>query len=179
MSNATDLLLGVILWLGTSSFLFNLYGHKNNLKLKEEIETEQFERRILSLKKECQRLRHELEQQSITLNIDFQDSTFEQLHSLLTSYPTIRAIVKAQPGLPAKNLVALFKPLDNLLANWGIETIGNPWQKVPYNPQLHQSDTQDIEEGESVYIRFIGYRQGDRILSPAKVSRTLPAQDTN
>ena len=100
-----------------------------------------------------------------------------QLHSLLTSYPTVRAIVKTKPNLPAKNLVALFKPLDNLLANWGIETIGKPWEKAPYNPQLHQSDSQDIEEGELVYIRFIGYRQGDRILSPAKVSRTLPGKD--
>ena len=180
MSNATELVLGIILWLGTSSFLFNLYSHKakNNLKLKEEMETEQFEKRILDLKKEAQRLKHELEQQSTTLNIDFQDTTFEQLHSLLTSYPTVRAIVKTQPNLPAKNLVALFKPLDNLLANWGIETIGKPWQKASYNPQLHQSDSQDIEEGESVYIRFIGYRQGDRILSPAKVSRTLPGKST-
>jgi hypothetical protein len=39
---------------------------------------------------------------------------------------------------------------------------------------LHQPDVEDITEGELVYIRFVGYREGERILAPAKVSRTLP-----
>jgi hypothetical protein len=76
--------------------------------------------------------------------------------------------------LPAKNLVALFTPLENLLKSWGYEPIGTPWEQAPYNPQLHQPDVSDITEGELVYIRFVGYRDADRILSPAKVSRTLP-----
>jgi molecular chaperone GrpE (heat shock protein) len=172
MSNTAELVLGIILWLGSISFLFSLYGNKAKNKAQFTQETEEFERRILDLEQESQRLKYELQQQSKT-----QDATFQQLHPLLISYPTARAIIKNKPDLPAKNLVALFKPLDNLLANWGIETIGKPWEKVPYNPQLHQADSQDIEEGELVYIRFVGYRQGKRILSPAKVSLNLPGKD--
>jgi transcriptional regulator with XRE-family HTH domain len=127
------------------------------------------------LRQQCQRLREELEQQNIQLQDAFQQSTFEQLHSLLTNYPTATELARSKPDLPAKNLIALFAPLDNLLASWGYEPIGIPWEAVPYQPQFHQPDSDEIQPGDLVYIRFVGYRQGDRILSPAKVSRTLPS----
>lgn len=126
------------------------------------------------LRQECLRLREELQQQSKQLKSDFQTATFSQLQTLLTNYPSVRKMTEAKPDLPAKNLVSLFTPLDNVLANWGYERIGYAWEQVPFNPQLHQPDRDDIAEGELVYIRFVGYRQGDRILTPAKVSRTLP-----
>jgi len=77
-------------------------------------------------------------------------------------------MAKIKPDLPA------FTSLENLLENWGYETIGKPWEKVNYNPQIHQADSDDIEVGESVYIRFVGYRDGDNILKSAKVSLNLP-----
>lgn len=129
---------------------------------------------IEQLQQQCLRLREELQQQASLVQTDERNSAFEQLQTLLTNYPTARRMTESKPDLPAKNLVALFTPLENLLKSWGYEPIGTPWKQVPYNPQLHQPDTSDITEGELVYIRFVGYRDGDRILSPAKVSRTLP-----
>ena len=129
---------------------------------------------IEQLRQQCLRLREELQQQASQLRTDERDSTFEQLQTLLTNYPTARIMVQSKSDLPAKNLVALFTPLENLLKSWGYEPIGTPWEQVPYDPQLHQPDADDIAVGELVYIRFVGYRDGDRILSPAKVSRTLP-----
>ena len=130
---------------------------------------------IEELKQQCFRLRDELEQQKVQLTDDFRRATFEQLQTLLTSYPAARKMAEAKPEMPAKNLSALFTPLENLLSSWGFETIGSAWEQVTYNPQLHQPDVEDITEGELVYIRFVGYRDGERILAPAKVSRTLPA----
>lgn len=129
---------------------------------------------IEQLRQQCLRLREELQQQASQLRTDERDSAFEQLQTLLTNYPTARMMAQSKPDLPAKNLVALFTPLENLLKNWDYQPIGTPWAQVPYNPQLHQPDTDDIAMGELVYIRFVGYRDGERILSPAKVSRTLP-----
>lgn len=83
-------------------------------------------------------------------------------------------MILAKPDLPAKNLVSLFTPLENILASWGYVAIGKPWEQVNYNPQLHQADSEEIQEGELVYIRFIGYQDGGKILYPAKVSRTIP-----
>lgn len=105
---------------------------------------------------------------------DIQDHVFTQLQTLLTNYPSARQMVQANPALPAKNLVALFTPLDALLQQWHYEAIGQPWQRVSFNPHLHQPDDPTLQPGDTVYIRFVGYRQGDRILCPAKVSRTLP-----
>jgi len=130
---------------------------------------------IEELKQQCFRLRDELQQQKTQITADFRRATFEQLQTLLTSYPAARKMAEAKPDMPAKNLSALFTPLENLLLSWGFEAIGSAWQQVSYNPQLHQPDVEDITEGELVYIRFVGYRDGEIILAPAKVSRTLPA----
>jgi DNA-binding Xre family transcriptional regulator/molecular chaperone GrpE (heat shock protein) len=130
---------------------------------------------IAELRQQCLRLRDELQQQKTQLTTDFRNATFEQLQTLLTNYPAARKMAEAKPDLPAKNLSALFTPLENLLKSWDFEMIGSAWEQVAYNPQLHQPDVEDITEGELVYIRFVGYRDGDRILTPAKVSRTLPA----
>jgi hypothetical protein len=130
---------------------------------------------ILALKQECLSLREQLEQQGDRLVDEFREATFQELKSLLTQYKSVQQMVETKPNLPAKNLIALFTPLDNLLQSWEYEPIGETWQQVAYDPQLHQSDLPDISEGEKVYVRFVGYKShaGD-ILVPAKVSRTLP-----
>ena len=130
---------------------------------------------IEELKQQCFRLREELQQQKTQLTADFRRATFEQLQTLLTNYPAARKMAEAKPDMPAKNLSALFTPLENLLSSWDFETIGSAWEQTTYNPQLHQPDVEDITEGELVYVRFVGYRNGEQILTPAKVSRTLPA----
>ncbi len=132
---------------------------------------------IDALRTECLRLREQLQQQRVELTTEFHHSTFEQLQTLLTNYPSVRQLVQVKPDLPAKNLTSLFTSLDNLITSWGYESIGQVWEQVAYNPQLHQPDADDIEIGELVYIRFVGYRDGEHILYPAKVSRTLPMKN--
>ena len=133
------------------------------------------EQKIRDLEIQCQRLREELKQQSQQLKTDFQNETFTQLQTLLSNYPTVKKMALAKPELPAKNLISLFTSLDNLITNWNYTVIGETWEQVNYNPQLHQADSDDIQEGELVYIRFIGYQNGDKVLYPAKISRTLPS----
>ncbi|MBW4578069.1 MAG: molecular chaperone GrpE [Tildeniella nuda ZEHNDER 1965/U140] len=129
---------------------------------------------IAALQQQCSRLRGELQQQKAQLHEDFQSHSFAQLQPLLTNYPSACKMAQVKPDLPARNLVALFNPLENLLETWHIAPIGSVWEQVPFNAQNHQPDTDDLVTGEPVYIRFVGYCQGDRILCPAKVSRTLP-----
>jgi hypothetical protein len=103
-----------------------------------------------------------------------QRQVFEQLQTLLVNYPTVTKAALAKPEMPAKNIVPLFTPLGNLLQQWGYEAIGEPWAAVEFDPQWHQPDVPDIQPGEAVYVRFVGYRDGATILVPAKVSRSLP-----
>jgi molecular chaperone GrpE (heat shock protein) len=129
---------------------------------------------VLQLQQQCRRLRTEVQQQRDQLTIEFQYEMFEVLQTLLMNFPTATVMAEAKPTLPARNVVALFSPLRSLLHQWGYQAIGDAWGQVFYDPQLHQPDSPDIREGELVYVRFVGYRDGDRILCPAKVSRTLP-----
>ncbi len=260
MTDFTDLVFGVILWLGSGTFLITLFNGKppsenesfsNSLDAnsesvdksdsgvvlpetqfikKTEIKTleEQIAKKnqaLISMKEEIFALQSELEITSdalessqdkyFQLNQDFQEQVnqltdrilyleaknsqlnenneilslqvtqkiqeecFEQLQSLLTNYPTAKMMVKFKPELAAKNVIALLKPLDNLLSYWQINTIGKPWQKVNFNPQLHQADCDEINEGDLVYIRFVGYSQQttNHVLVKAKVSRFLPGQN--
>jgi hypothetical protein len=105
---------------------------------------------------------------------ELQRQVFMQLQTLLVNYPTVTKAALAKPEMPAKNIVPLFTPLGNLVQQWGYVPIGEPWENVAFDPQLHQPDGLDIAVGEMVYVRFIGYRDGADILVPAKVSRTLP-----
>jgi len=133
-----------------------------------EVQVEEF-------KQQCARLRSQLETQSTQTQQDSEIKAFEQIQSLLTQYPSVRRMAETKPELPARNLIGMFTALDNLMKFWGYQAIGQPWAQVEFDPQLHQGDVADLAPGESVYVRFVGYRNHDRILVPAKVSRTLPA----
>ena len=162
---------GIVLTVGCISLILSWIGETPD---RREPSNDN-ELKITELQQQCQRLREELRSQKEQLTLDFSNATFEQLQTLLINYPSACKMAQTVPDLPAQNLVALFTPLENLLQTWGIEEIGSPWQQVAYDPQLHQPDVDSMAIGESVYVRFVGYRQGERILYPAKVSYTLPS----
>lgn len=204
ITDFNDFLFAILLWLGVTIFLFSLYSdaqtkskqsfsNKSNYPSKKELNDHsltnekidekienlqklevQNNKEITALKQQCQQLKLELKQQSQLLKQDFQNDTLEILNSLLINYPTAQKMAEVKTDLPAKNLISLFTSLDNLVKNWGLETIGKPWEKVAFDPQFHQPDTDDLKIGEDVYIRFVGYQNGEQILYPAKVSKNLP-----
>ena len=164
----------IVLWLIFAVLFSKIFGQSSAPQSSKFYNQDAENRELEDLRQQCQSLREEIKEQSEQLKSDFHRSTFEQLQTLLTNYPTACEMTKKKPDLPAKNLVALFTSLENLLLNWKYETIDSLWEKVEYNPQFHQPDSNEIEIGESVYVRFVGYKDGDKILCPAKVSRTLP-----
>ena len=107
---------------------------------------------------------------------EWQKESIALLKELLVHYPTAKLMVELKHHLPSKNLIGLLKPLEKLLQTWEVETIGEPWKRVPYNPLIHDCGEEKINQGDPVYIRWVGYYQGDRVLLPAKVSRKLPKQ---
>lgn len=169
---------GIFLSIASSLLILSLVSSRSSRSSAptpvRSVSSDSLQHQLDDLQQQCLRLQTRLQQQKDQLTQDFQDATFEQLQTLLTNYPTVRQLITVKPDLPARNLSALFTPLETLLQDWSIEAIGVPWQQVAYDPQLHQADREDLTPGESVYIRFVGYRQGERILCPAKVSRQLP-----
>jgi len=125
---------------------------------------------VAALQAEYQRLQAQLQQQEATLHQQFQAEALTVLESWLLQWPTVTHAVEKNPDLPASRLVPLVQPVQNLLAQWGVEAIAPVGATVPFDPHLHQLMNGEAEPGSPVRVRYAGYRQGERLLHRAKVS---------
>jgi molecular chaperone GrpE (heat shock protein) len=132
---------------------------------------------------EYQRLQEQLLQQRQSLWEEFQQTTLQALESFLLQWPTAAYAAQNNPQAPAIRLLPLLRPVEQLLASWNVQPIGAVGIEVPYDPQLHQleptapsDNSLTLTVGMPVKIRYVGYRQGDRLLYRARVS-TGPKTD--
>jgi len=128
------------------------------------------QRNSLALKLEYQRLEQQLLQQRQVLWQEFQQTTLQALESFLLQWPTAAYAAQNNLQAPAVKLLPLLRPVEQLLLTWGIETIGSVGAVTPYNPQIHQLMEGHTQPGNSVKIRYVGYRQAAKLLYRAKVS---------
>ncbi|MGY6530826.1 MAG: helix-turn-helix domain-containing protein [Cyanobacterium sp.] len=101
---------------------------------------------------------------------EVQQGVMDILESLLLQMPTMIKVVEKKPDLPASRLIPLLKPLNNLLSSWDIRAIAPVGAIVKYDPQQHELMSATEEKVEKVEIRYVGYRQKDKLLYRAKVS---------
>lgn len=140
---------------------------KDNILEKKELTSQE----IADLKTEYQRLQNQLENQEQQLLAQFQQSSLQTLESLLIQFPTAAKKAKENRQLPAANIIPLIeKPITRLLQEWGIIPIAEVGAELPYQPEIHQLIEGNLQPQEKVKIRYIGYRQGDKLLYRAKVS---------
>ncbi len=124
----------------------------------------------IALRQEYQRLQVQLEQQRQALWQEFQQSSLEVLESWLLQWPTAAHKAQENSQLSAAKLLPLLRPVEQLLQQWGVEAIATVGAELPYDPQLHQMLEGTAQPGDSIKVRYVGYRQGDRLLYRAKVS---------
>ncbi len=125
---------------------------------------------IANLKREYAILQEQMQQQQEVLKQKFQQESLQAIESWLLQWPTAAAAVRKNSQLPAERLLPLVKPIEQLLEEWGIETIAAVGEKLPYDPQWHQLLKGTADSGELVEVRYVGYKQGDKLLYKAKVS---------
>ncbi|BAY31876.1 hypothetical protein NIES2107_37620 [Nostoc carneum NIES-2107] len=124
-----------------------------------------------NLRREYERSQLALAQQRELLQQEFQQTSLQMLEPLLLQWPTAAQKAKENQQLAAIKVVPLVqKPLEKLLQLWGIEAIASVDEEVPYDPQWHQLMDGSPQAGELVKVRYIGYRQGEKLLYRAKVS---------
>jgi DNA-binding Xre family transcriptional regulator len=123
-----------------------------------------------ALKQEYQRLQAQMEQQRESLMQEFQQASLQVLESWLLQWPTAAYAAQQNPQLPAVRLLALVRPVEQLLQQWGVEAIASVGEEVSYDPRQHQLMQGKAQEGDRVKVRYTGYRQGDKLLYRAKVS---------
>ncbi|MBW4511418.1 MAG: nucleotide exchange factor GrpE [Scytonematopsis contorta HA4267-MV1] len=127
--------------------------------------------KIDELKQEYQRLQNKMEVSRQESQQEFILSNLQLLESLLLQFPTAAQKAQENPQLAAVKILPLVqKPLEKLLNAWGVEAIALVGAEIPYDPQWHQLLEGTAQPGESVKVRYTGYRQGDKLLYRAKVS---------
>ncbi|WP_040483934.1 helix-turn-helix domain-containing protein [Lyngbya aestuarii] len=128
---------------------------------------------VEELQQEYQRLQTQMKQQQDSQLQEFERSSLEVLEAWLLQWPTVVYKVKQNSKLPAIKLLPLLRPIERLMQQWGVEAIASVGSEVPYNPQMHQLLEGTAQTGETVLVRYTGYRYRGQLLHRAKVS-SLP-----
>ncbi|NJK66333.1 MAG: helix-turn-helix domain-containing protein [Microcoleus sp. CSU_2_2] len=123
-----------------------------------------------AIEQEYQRLQATLDIQRASLMEEFQLSSLQILESWMLQWPTAASKAQENQNLPAVKLLPLLRPVEQLLQEWGVEAIAPVGTEIPYDPQQHQLLEGTAQPGETVKVRYTGYRQGDKLLYRAKVS---------
>lgn len=121
------------------------------------------------LRQEYQHLQAQMERQREHLSFEFQQASLQTLEPWLQQWPNAIAAAENNPELPARKIVPLVQPVSELVATWGVEAIASVGDTIPYDPQQHQLVEGTASPGESVVVRRVGYRHGDRLLSRVRV----------
>jgi molecular chaperone GrpE (heat shock protein) len=143
--------------------------------ISEPINSESSSSAIAALREEYQRLQQKFEHQKQELRSQFERETIHQLESLLLQLPSAAYAAQQNPNMLAKNILPLLRPLDALLQKWGITTIGSVGAEVNYDPHKHQliEDSNELAEGSTAIVRYVGYMQGEKLLYRARVSSPI------
>jgi DNA-binding Xre family transcriptional regulator len=127
-------------------------------------------RELETLQQEYQHLQHQFKQQQIMLQSEFRATSLQTLESFLTYFPTAKYAAENNPNFPASKLFPLVRSVDRLISDWGVTVIGEVGTKVAYDLRWHQLIEGAATTGELVTVRYVGYRQGEKLIFRAKVS---------
>lgn len=127
---------------------------------------------LATLQQEYDLLQQQLQQQRETLQAEFQSQSLQVLESFLTYFPTAKHAATNNPNFPATKIFPLVGAIDRLLTQWDVSAIGSVGAEIPYDPQYHQLIEGTANLSELVMVRYVGYRQGDKLLFRAKVQKS-------
>jgi DNA-binding Xre family transcriptional regulator len=122
------------------------------------------------LQQEYQHLHQQFAQQKDTLQAEFQYQSLQTLESFLTYFPAAKYAAQNNPDFPASKILPLLGSIDRLIQQWGVTIIGEIGSKIAYDPRWHQLIEGTVNPAELVTVRYVGYRQDDKLIFRAKVS---------
>lgn len=138
----------------------------------------QSQRSLADLKREYERSQAQLAVQRQELWQEFQQSSLQVIESWLLQWPTAAQKARENPELAAVKLLPLVRPIEQLMQQWQVEAIASVGAEVSYDPQLHQLLEGAAQPGEKVKVRYIGYRQAEKLLYRARVSYISPVSES-
>lgn len=134
-----------------------------------ERKTKSSDQSIQILQQEYQQLQNQLHQQRTAVQAEFQLESLQVLESFLTYFPTAKYAAGNNPDFPASKLFPLIGSIDRLIRSWGVTVIGEVGDQVAYDPRWHQLVDGTADLDRLVTVRYVGYRQGEKLIFRAKV----------
>lgn len=125
---------------------------------------------LVAMRQDYAQLQQQLAQQADELTHHFQRQTLARIEPWLRQWPTAAAAATANPALSATKLLPLVRPLEELLTTWDVHPMESVGAEVTYDPRLHQLYQGQVEPGELVRVRHIGYYHKNQVLHRALVS---------
>jgi len=100
------------------------------------------------------------------------ESLLKKLAPHLSQLATMQALAEQGKEIRAADVLKLFTKVDAVLADAGLERIGEAGAEATFDTRSHQRMSgRDVREGDPVVVRFVGYRIGETVLVKAMISR--------
>ena len=124
------------------------------------------------LRQEYARLQGKMAEQMERTRSQFQAEALQTLETWLTQWPTIAKRAKDRgKDVPAATILPFVKPVEVLMAEWGVEAIAPVDAQIPYDPTLHQIKGGIAEPGELVHVTRTGSLHKGHLLHRAEVKK--------
>ncbi|MBE9060516.1 helix-turn-helix transcriptional regulator [cf. Phormidesmis sp. LEGE 11477] len=98
-----------------------------------------------------------------------QETALQTLESWLIQWPTIVKRAQDRPDLPATKILPFVRPVEQLMAEWGVEPIATVDCQVEYDPTYHQLVAGSAKPGDCVRVTHTGIIHHGKLLHRAKV----------
>jgi DNA-binding Xre family transcriptional regulator len=149
------------------------FGDRSILGAKDRFSRGETAPTIETLQQEYQHLQQQLEQQRETIKAEFQSQSLQTLESFLTYFPAAKYAAQTNPDFPASKIIPLIGSIDRLIQQWDVTVIGEIGSTIAYDPRWHQLIEGTANPDELVTVRYVGYRQNDKLIFRAKVSNAV------
>lgn len=125
------------------------------------------------LYQEYARLQERLTTQAQDIQRQVQRQALGVIEPWLRMGPNVIQAAQQQPDFPARKLIPLTRPLQELLETWAVRPIGTLGEVVPYDPKIHQIHSPTgalVHPGQAVKVRHLGYWHGEDLIYRATVA---------
>lgn len=144
-----------------------------------ELDLRQKDGEIAALREEYERLRQQGERERASAaNAGF-DALARRLAPLLAQLATMEAMSGGERAPRLEDVFKLFGMLEKTLAEGGLARIGAVGEEAAFDTRRHQRMSgAEVDDGDRIRVRFIGYRMGENVLLKAMVSRAAIGDDS-
>ncbi len=139
-----------------------------------ELDLCQKDEEIGALREEYERLRQQGERERDSAASAGFDALARRLAPLLSQFATMESMSGSERAPRLEDVFKLFDMLERVLADGGLTRIGMVGEETVFDARWHQRmGGAEVDDGDRIRVRFIGYRLGETVLLKAMVSQAV------